>query len=162
LADLKRARRSAEELVNSNGPSRPPVDAERVARLAKVNVLYASFNDEAKDKVAAYSEPEARVIYVNREQPPERKNYAIAHELAHFMLNPDYVASPKYQVMLLKPAGEGPRSDEEQEAEAFAAELLIPTRMIEQYRNYGDPERLTSLFVAPAELIRARLGRSAA
>jgi Zn-dependent peptidase ImmA (M78 family) len=161
LADLKKARRRAEELVNQNGLSKPPVDAERIARLAKVNVLYASFNAEVRDKVAAYSD-EARVIYVNREQTPERKNYAIAHELAHFVLHPAYVASPNYQVLLLEAGGEAQPSDEEQEARAFAAELLVPSRMIERFRDYGDPDKLTSLFVAPADLIRSRLGNPAA
>ncbi len=161
MADLKKARRSAEELLSANGVSKPPVDAERIARLAKVNVLYADFNPEAKDKVAAYSE-ESRVIFVNRNQPAERKNYAIAHELGHFMLNPDYVASPRYQVMLIDAGTGAAPSDEELEARAFAAELLIPDRMIARFRNYGDPEKLTGLFVAPAELIRSRLGPAAA
>lgn len=161
MADLNKARRRARELVSLNGSFRPPIDAERIARLSKIHVLYASFNPEAKDEVAAYSE-EGRVIYVNRDQPPERKNYAIAHELAHFVLNPDYVASPHYRVLPIDLAADPQPGKEEQEARAFAAELLLPERMIAEFRDYGDAEKLTSLFVAPVELIRSRLGTRAA
>jgi Zn-dependent peptidase ImmA (M78 family) len=149
------ARRKAADLIWTNNYTSPPVDAERIARLQKLQVLFATFNDEVKDKVSAYAEPN-RVIYVNSEQPPEHKNYAIAHELGHFLLHPGYVESKKYQLLLRNTFGDG-KSVEEKEAEAFAAELLVPRRMLDMLRN-KDPESLASLFVAPIEVIRAQLG----
>ncbi|HYN46617.1 MAG TPA: ImmA/IrrE family metallo-endopeptidase [Allosphingosinicella sp.] len=159
LNRVEEARRRAADLVAVHGFQRPPVDAERIARLEKANVLYASFNAEANDKVAAYADP-SRVIYVNRELPPELKNYAIAHELAHFLLHPSYVESPDYKLLLRgAPVGNG-ESEEEKEAEAFAAELLVPRRMLENLKITGEPDSLASLFVAPVEVIRAQLALS--
>ncbi|TMJ20132.1 MAG: ImmA/IrrE family metallo-endopeptidase [Alphaproteobacteria bacterium] len=156
MTNLDPARRKAAELISKNRLTSPPVDAERIARLEKVSVLYAGLNDEVKDKVSAYAEPN-RVIYVNRDQPPEHKNYAIAHELGHLLLHPSYVESSKYQLLLRNTFVGAGKSNEEKEAEAFAAELLVPRKLLDRFRS-KDPESLASLFVAPIEVIRAQLG----
>jgi Zn-dependent peptidase ImmA (M78 family) len=148
------ARQRAAELIWN--VASPPVDAERIARLQKLQVLFATFNAEVKDKVSAYAEPN-RVIYVNSDQPPEHKNYAIAHELGHFLLHPDYVLSPKYQLLLRNTFVGAGKTAVEKEAEAFAAELLVPRKMLDKFRS-KPPEILASLFVAPIEVIRAQLG----
>jgi len=152
---LDPARLRAADLISKNRLTSPPVDAERIARLEKVSVLYASFNAEVNDKVSAYAEP-SRIIYVNRDQPPEHKNYAIAHELAHFQLHPGYIESDQYQLLLRNNFIAAGGSKEEMEAEAFAAELLVPRAMLDKFRN-KDPESLASLFVAPIEVVRAQL-----
>lgn len=156
MPNLELARKWAAELVSRQGVSSPPIDAEPIARLQKVSVLYASFNAEAKEKVAAYCDP-ARVIYVNRDQPPEYKNYAIAHELGHFLLHPSYVESDKYQVLMLGTVAGTTGTDAEQEAHTFAAELLVPPRMLARFRHVTNPEELAARFVAPAELIREQM-----
>jgi len=156
LNRVEEARRRAADLVSMHGVLTPPVDAERIARLEKANVLYASFNAEVSDQVSAYAEP-GRVIFVNRDLTPEQKNYAIAHELAHFMLHPSYVESDNYKLLLRGAFVGADQSEEEKEAEAFAAELLVPRRMLELYRIKGEPEALASLFVAPVEVIRAQM-----
>jgi Zn-dependent peptidase ImmA (M78 family) len=155
LTNLEAARRKAADLISKNKITSPPIDAEPIARLEKLSVLYASFNDEVKDKVSAYAEPN-RVIYVNRDQPPEHKNYAIAHELGHFLLHPAYIESDKYQLLLRNAFVGAGKSDEEKEAEAFAAELLVPRKMLSMYTTLS-PESLATLFVAPIEVIRAQL-----
>jgi Zn-dependent peptidase ImmA (M78 family) len=152
---LQPPRLLAADLISRNGITSPPVDAERIARLEKVSVLYADLNDEAKDKVSAYAEPN-RIIFVNRDQPAGHKNYGIAHELGHFLLHPGYVESGKYQLLLRNVFVGSGKSKEETEAEAFAAELLVPRRLLEKFRG-KDPESLASLFVAPMEVVRAQL-----
>jgi Zn-dependent peptidase ImmA (M78 family) len=156
---LEAARLRAADLIMRNRLMSPPVDAERIARLEKLSVLYADLNPEANDKVSAYSEP-SRVIFVNRNQPPEHKNYAIAHELAHFQLHPGYIESNKYQLLLRNAFVGAGQSDVEKEAEAFAAELLVPRKMLDKLRG-KDPEQLAALFVAPIEVIRAQLAPAA-
>jgi Zn-dependent peptidase ImmA (M78 family) len=67
------------------------------------------------------SEPYSAVIEVNRQASSARQNFTIAHELGHLLLHPE--TSNGWRRDLFSAAG---THKEEREANAFAAELLVP------------------------------------
>lgn len=160
MADIEKARLRAEELVRKYRLIRPPVDPEEIAKREHVMVLYASFGDSVNDQVSGYSEPN-RVIMVNKDQPPERKTYTIAHELGHFMLHPAYIESDGYKLLARRDHQGAKKSPEEEAADAFATELLVPFKILNSYRTVSSPEELAKLFVAPVELVVSQLKRLA-
>ncbi|MDP3734101.1 MAG: ImmA/IrrE family metallo-endopeptidase [Nanoarchaeota archaeon] len=80
---------------------------------------------------------------------PERKNYAIAHELGHLLLHPFGV----YRDLTFH------EDEKDEEAHKFAIQLLLPERMLrtaaQVYRN--DTVKLSELFRVPDHLLRIRL-----
>ena len=66
----------------------------------------------------------SRVIVVNQYDPPLRRRFTIAHELAHFFLHRVDTAT------LYAHRDEGSRSRQETEADQFAMHLLVPEPML--------------------------------
>jgi Zn-dependent peptidase ImmA (M78 family) len=162
LADIAKAERVAQELLRKYYVEKPPVDPEAIARGEKLKISYVTFSGAADGQISGYVKPdgpEASTIVVNVNQPPARKTYTIAHELGHFLLHPDYVRSPQYQVFPRRDEPDSKKSAQQREADAFAAALLAPLELLARYRTLAKPAELPSLFLVEPELIRARLRR---
>jgi hypothetical protein len=112
--------------------------------------------------------PEQRAIWVNageaREWPPRRR-FTIGHELGHCVLHQDgqrALFCRHGSIDPPPPAAEpdpdrGPLDEIEQEANHFAAELLMPAELLRHHyhRTGGDFDRLCALFNSS----RAAMGR---
>ena len=126
-----------------------PVDLERVLSFYNVN-LEKNLNFER----AGYSgevgfRAEQPYIWVNPGENKERQRFTIAHELGHFLIHlhkgmPGTAAASKIfrdDVSTLKRGGKW--NIEEQQANTFAAQLLMPTFLIyseakQLMESYGD------------------------
>ncbi|MBA2439825.1 MAG: ImmA/IrrE family metallo-endopeptidase [Thermoleophilaceae bacterium] len=102
-------------------------------------------------------------IWVNgpeaREWPPRRR-FTIGHELGHWCMHrTDHVASIYCRSASVDPREERPeRPLAEQEADAFAAALLMPARLLrEHYRRNRDFHHLCRLFGASGASMGRRL-----
>jgi Zn-dependent peptidase ImmA (M78 family) len=160
LADIAKAEHLAQLLLRKYYVEKPPVDPEAIARGEDIDVSYVTFNGTADKQISGYVKPGGPgrpKIVVNINQPPPRKTYTIAHELGHYLLHPDYVRSPDYQVFPRRDGPESKRSPQQREADAFAAALLAPLELLARYRSR--PDALPTMFVVEPELIRARLRR---
>jgi hypothetical protein len=71
-------------------------------------------------------------------EPPGRKRFAIAHELGHFFLHPDTQQLNLCAAKDMSAWSDGFQS-EEAEANAFAAELLMPSKLFEPLLKGRDP-----------------------
>lgn len=84
--------------------------------------------------------------------------FTVAHELGHIILEHD-TNSPGYGVLFRDSAKPKNKNPMEQEADCFAANLLVPTSMLREYlENYpGVPNLLLArLFGVSEEVIRWR------
>jgi Zn-dependent peptidase ImmA (M78 family) len=85
-------------------------------------------------------------IIVNKSHPPERKLFTIAHELAHYLMDKDYL--DKHGSIDL----DGNAADEsyrirERRANAFAAQILMPeAAIVEQWLTSAGVEKLAERF----------------
>jgi Zn-dependent peptidase ImmA (M78 family) len=148
------ARETARKL--SKDFSVPAIPVIELAEQNGVNVVFADLG-RFKDSVAGLIDFETRKIYVNADDHSNRQRFTIAHELGHWMLhrkafeeNPEaYPVLPRFQHVEESNAFE-------QEANAFAAELLVPEHLLKQVM--GAPvSALAPVFDVSRSMIENRL-----
>lgn len=152
------ARKRAAELVKDY--SAPSIPVTEVAENSGVNVVFVDMGKFA-EQVAGFVDFENRRIYVNKADVPQRQRFTVAHELGHwilhreaFMANPDlYPVLPRFQSVDASNAFE-------QEANAFAAELLVPDHLLKQVRH-APPAALASIFNVSRTMMEIRLKHAA-
>ena len=125
LADAERAADALSDIYSS-----PPIPAIDIAEENGVNVLLVDFGENAETVSGLVDFPNAR-LYVNINDYLERQIFTVAHELGHWLLHKDrYLSDPeRYNVL---PRFSNPFRDDplEQEANKFAASLLVPKRLL--------------------------------
>lgn len=126
-----------DELLERAGIYIPPVDVYAIARQLHIDVFLTAFTQEDGEDVAGSIEIEdgIPVIYVKNGDSPKRQRFTIAHELGH-LCNGHLSDSDK-----IIDNAECRRSSEwnprEQQANQFAAELLMPAKFLEQAIKSG-------------------------
>jgi Zn-dependent peptidase ImmA (M78 family) len=92
-------------------------------------------------------------IMLNTKQNPRRKLFTIAHELGHYFLHRQLKNQFTCDISSTTPS-----NDIEREANAFAAELLMPAHQIRQYVNDNyHPSRTASILGVSEEALKYRL-----
>lgn len=109
-----------------------PVPVDEIARRYRIEIRPEAFPDDISG--ALCRGPEGAVIAVNRAHHEHRRRFTIAHELGHFLLHQDAPAyyDAQHQVGLhFRAKATGAEWDpKEIEANKFAAELLMPRKLV--------------------------------
>lgn len=139
----------AQELLRRAKITSPPVPVEHIAKASGVRMQLAPFQGDLSGFV--YRKGNQAVIWVNSLHPLVRRRFSMAHELGHYFLHEGdslHVDRPA-QIRLrssLSSKGEDP---EEVEANLFAAELLMPTKLLlkdlRQLHDANDEELISTL-----------------
>ncbi|MDE0254091.1 MAG: ImmA/IrrE family metallo-endopeptidase [Rhodospirillaceae bacterium] len=110
--------------------SSPPIPVLEIAERNGVSVTFADFG-ELSEKVAGFCDLDNARIYVNSKDKTERQSFTIAHELGHWILHREKITN-KPETYRVLPRFTDPDSDNplEKEANAFAACLLVPKRLL--------------------------------
>lgn len=125
-----------------------PTDLQKICE--GEGLEYMELDDpEAVDGMLMELEDGTRVAMVNRAKAYVRGRFTLAHELGHIFLRHD--KRDFYDAEAVREYGEDmPESAKppwEQEADAFAAELLIPLEQLKKYQaELKNPEKLAVLF----------------
>ena len=134
MADIASAKARANELVERFAIKTPPVPIERIAKQLGIVVQYAPFDDELSGM--AFLKEGVAFIGINSNHHPNRQRYTLAHELAHIYLHRTHLEAGVHVDQssvnslrrdLVSAEGTDPL---EREANAFAAELLMPTKLL--------------------------------
>lgn len=108
-----------------------PVDVEALAKALDVNVVFEHM-ENAVSAMLSIEDENANVV-VNAGHPENRRRFSIAHELGHFML---HISDDKHLFVdrnfFRNQASSVGESRQEIEANAYAAALLMPARLIEE------------------------------
>lgn len=131
--DYKLARRSALALLRKAGVYEPPVDPVVIARNEGVRVKFVLFSG-ASEGVSGLFDFASNEILVNNSEAGVRQTFTIAHELGHKVLHAEWAESGLYQVLWRDPSKQN-KDRREQEANAFAADLLMPKTLLDDYRQ---------------------------
>lgn len=122
----------AEALLKAEGITRPPVPVEAIANSLGATVSYAPFEGELAGMLVREDHERGAVIGVNSLDHPNRQRFTIAHECGHLRLHagqPAYV-DRSFRINRRDGVSSQATDPEEIEANRFAAELLMPYRMI--------------------------------
>lgn len=115
--------------------STPPIPVLEIAERSGVNVVFADFGKHS-DAVAGFCDFEARKLFVNSKDVRPRQVFTIAHELGHWILHREvFLREPaKYPVL---PRFQSVQESNvfEREANCFAANLLVPKRLLGPVRH---------------------------
>lgn len=152
--DYRHAEREAISLLNRAGVFEPPVNPLDIARDLSVQVNFVTFSGESEGVSGLY-DPTANAIYVNEDDAGVRQTFTIAHELGHKVLHEDWARSEAYKVLWRDPRKQG-KDRFEQEANAFAANLLMPRQMMNRYKQYP-LEVIAKIFAVSEDAVRFRL-----
>jgi Zn-dependent peptidase ImmA (M78 family) len=108
----------------------PPVDVKKITDCLGIGLEYVKFDDEQISGLLVNKDGKVR-IGVNQTQPSNRQRFTVAHEIGHFILhvNKPIFIDEVQQKFRDKESSKGTYS-EEIEANAFAAELLMPESFI--------------------------------
>lgn len=153
--DYVKVKREVRRLHEEFDINEPPVDPIRIARGVGVTIYFVTFEPK-KQNVSGFFDCEEGAIFVNKDEFPLRQTFTIAHELGHKILHEDWAKSSDYRVLL---RGSNYQADEphEKEANAFAANLLVPRFMLDKYYSRLNPEQLSTLFAVSVPMIKFRL-----
>jgi Zn-dependent peptidase ImmA (M78 family) len=136
--------------------SAPPIPVLEIAESQGVDVVFADF-DEIGEKVAGFCDFQSERIYVNEADRLTRQMFTIAHELGHWMLHRAYFeASPELYRILPRFQRVDRHDAFEQEANCFAANLLVPTRLLKPVGSAAVAQ-LASIFLVSREMMENRL-----
>jgi Zn-dependent peptidase ImmA (M78 family) len=155
MPNYEKATQAASDLLQKFGYAAPPINPARISEELGVGVVFAEFPEKFKN-VSGFYDPSEDSIFVNSAEHPRRQTFTIAHELGHSILHKEWAMSAEYKV-LLRDQDLAVKDPIEQEANAFAAHLLVPRDMLDKYRRVASVEELSNLFAVSMPVIRNRL-----
>jgi Zn-dependent peptidase ImmA (M78 family) len=125
----------ARELLGRLALKSPPTPVEKVAKALGAQVRFAPFDDELSGMV--YIKDGVPIIGVNSLHHPNRQRFTIGHELGHLEFDREMITSTihvdKGFPALMRDSKSATGIERiEIRANQFAAELLMPSALIEQ------------------------------
>jgi len=111
------------QVLNKLNIKEPPVPIDKVAELFSLKVVYYSkFPNSISGTIVQQDDFSA--IGINSNHHSVRQRFSIAHELGHFLLGHD--------ITKIIDDAYGWQTDKEQQANNFAAEILIPYNFLKK------------------------------
>jgi Zn-dependent peptidase ImmA (M78 family) len=162
------AERLVQQLIDNGTIHAPPVDPLKVAKATGLIVIADDLGPEVSGLLVRRGGQV--VVAVQRSDPPNRRNFTIAHEVGHHVLGHQF--QPGEHVHIDKGnyiSQRGPRSStgvdpKEVEANQFAAALLMPAQLLHREAlKLGTPildsdvAALASLFKVSEQAMTIRL-----
>jgi len=153
--NYKHAQAEAMRLLSEAGIDESPVNPIAIAKnIVGVKVDFVTFKPESSN-ISGFYDPQENAIFVNREEFPLRQTFTVAHELGHKILHEEWAKSSDYRVLLRDSHSED--DFREKEANAFAANLLMPRSMVDRYWERLTMSELSQLFAVSVPAVKARL-----
>jgi Zn-dependent peptidase ImmA (M78 family) len=149
------AKAAAESFVRD--VPRPPVPIREIVEGKGVDVEFVRFGTLGR-QIAGLTKFDENKIYVNAEDAFNRQTFTIAHEFGHWVLHKSlFLEDPdRYQVLLRTPKGRN-TNPLEKEANCFAANILVPTRLLRPVKGIASKSELARMFAVSEETIEHRL-----
>lgn len=163
--DKQSYRETVESLLQNTDQRTPPINISRIANDLGIMVLETSMPEPDVSGFIVKRDDGQICIYVNEDDSITRQRFTIAHELAHYYLHyreSNGVSDKKGILDFVKFRNgvydEGGR-DEEKQANAFAAELLVPFNALRELWEAGhmDAAFLANRFAVSTEMMINRL-----
>lgn len=126
--DFKKAEASAYKVLDENFITSWPIPVEELIEFHGLGLILSDFPD---GEISGVIDLNKKYLYINSVDSPQRKRFTIAHELGHWVLHQQELATNKeIAVLYRRPLGTEESDRLEQEANCFAANLLVPEKML--------------------------------
>jgi len=128
----RQLQRSAAKLLELLGTVEAPIPVERLAQLRGAKIRFVPTDDDISGVL--FREDGRAIIGVNALHSPTRQRFTIAHELGHLELheNSEVHVDRSFRVYSRNQRSSEATDVREIEANAFAAEVLIPASLVEK------------------------------
>jgi Zn-dependent peptidase ImmA (M78 family) len=128
-------RELARALLKKHKVVQPPTPLEAIVKAEGLEVVLRSWGNQSR--VDALLFRSHRLIAVNRDKPPVRQRFSLAHELGHYALNHDYLKRFGPDIDIDHPPEDSHPTTGPFEAQAndFAGELLVPRALLITFRS---------------------------
>ena len=158
--EVTRVLEEAHKVLDENYVLEPPVDVRTIAENYGITVKETEF-PEKFSQVLGFITPndnhDKATMYINESDSEQSKLFTIAHELGHWLLHKEEILKDPNKTILLRMAlGDQDKNDLEKEADAFAAELLVPMNFMEKIGSDKSVEELAKKFGVTKEVIGYR------
>ena len=118
----------ATQLLAETNIVAPPVPVEAIAASRGAQLTYAEFDGTVSGML--YRESNTVLIGINASHRPTRQRFTVAHEIGHLLMHEGRPVVVDRLVRVNLNLRDGTSTKEEIEANAFAAELLMPKELI--------------------------------
>ncbi len=127
----------AQEILEKIG-GYSPIDLHKIAKLYNLSISYEELDEEISGMLVG----KKGLICVNKNHPLTRQRFSIAHELGHYFLHAkDCLESTVFideAIYYRNEESSGGNNLQEIQANAFAAELLMPKNLLKNKINDYD------------------------
>ena len=126
----------ADRLLVQNQITQPPIPVDTIAQGLKVRIVYQHFDEHKQTDISGFFlvTPSEPIIGVNNRHSSTRIRFTIAHELGHFLLHHHKSGlvhvDHSFKIKFRSDESSQGTNLEEIEANAFAAELLMPLKFL--------------------------------
>ena len=147
-ANYSYAKQMARKVIKTYDLREVPINLRKI--FEGLNLEYMEINDsEDIDGGILEVDGEPKIAVVNKAKPIARQRFTLAHELGHIFLchkDRDVYDSEETRDREEQEFSQG-KPPKESEADAFAAELLIPYEHIKKYESdINDVEKMANIF----------------
>ncbi len=125
---MSRAAEVAREVLADAGVAQPPVPVQEIAVAQGAELSYEPFRGGISGML--YRDDDRQVIGVNASHAVTRQRFTIAHELGHLLLHERRKLIVDSHIYLRDDRSSMGTHEEEVDANAFAAELLMPEAIV--------------------------------
>ncbi len=146
-ANYKYAREMARKILKQHKIKDVPTNLQVICE--KLGLEYVELDDPDELDGAILELDGTRVAMLNKAKPVVRARFTLAHELGHIFLNHDKreFYDPEVAREYGEDVPENQKPAKEQEADAFASELLIPLEQLKKRQGeLKDLEKLAAVF----------------
>ncbi|MBI2436645.1 MAG: ImmA/IrrE family metallo-endopeptidase [Candidatus Magasanikbacteria bacterium] len=162
MSDYEKAQVKAKELLEEHNITTPVVPIFDFTQRFGFKIFFfkpEKIDGEKLNDVAGFTDLDQKIIYINEHDPSYRQSFTVAHELGHIVLEHQ---PSKVEVQYLYRNTNITTTDEEKEANVFAANLLMPKIFIEkimkQYNLHKeDVNTLAGIFGVSPQAMNLRL-----
>lgn len=155
---LAPAKEQALSLLRQYGVENPPVSFAKILSGLGLSLVEKEFIWDTSN-ISGFLDIENSTIYINASDSFQRRMFTLAHEIGHFLLHRDILAREpgKYELVYRSQQIEGIPDPIEQQANCFAAHLLVPKTMLDKYYHQASVDQLSTIFWVSKQVIGYRI-----
>lgn len=158
-ADYIKPRLEAERMLQKYNINQLPIDPREIAKSEGLEVVFFEPTDSSMEKISGFLDIDKKKIFVNAKNAINRQTFTIAHELGHWLMHRDIIKKDpsKYLIFRVDQMGMPSLDPMESEANAFAANLLVPMNTLLRLSESYSVEELSKIFLVSVAVISNRL-----